>query len=892
MAPWCNRLPADSLGGLTGSRAFLQIRRLRWLMGSSTAVLLATLIPGHAQTTLPNSAVPLLLQNFPTGNPFTVGPGTTIATGAAGIAIQGNNSSNWTLNNQGTVSSDTTAMQFGSATTIVNSGTIAGGAGPAINFGNFNNSVTNTGNITSTGATAILFGSGNDTLNMNGGTINKTVVMGDGVDTFTMTAGTIQQLDQGGNLDTAIISGGRIIGAFNDGDFFTMTGGRIGLVDLRVANNIMRMSGGIIDGLVNAEQGNDQLFLSGGSIGGQLDFGNGNNTMTVTGGSIGGGILTGTGIDQLIWNGGGTIATTIDLGAGNDTAILSHLTPAILSATTLLDGNTGTDTLRFDNTVASGVARFQNWENIDLTNNTRLTLDTNLTLGDAGTLTGTLAIDHTSILYAGGGVNAVVVPFNAAQLATVTNAGAIDLTNGPAAATDTFTVSGNYIGQGGRVVLNTVLASDGALSDRLVIDRGAATGNSFLTIQNLGGPGALTTGNGILVVDTTNGGTTASGAFALASGYVAAGPYAYTLHRSSVDASNPQAWYLRSTLDCASNPGDPGCATGAAQAADYRPETSLYAAIPSMALFYGRSLLDTLHERVGDDTAFSNNPRNNYGWGRVIAQHGNHDGDPLGIYGNGPQFNYTIGAIQAGSDLIRRDTNDGGRFSAGLYGAAGMTLGDVTHADRTDAGRNRLNGYSFGGYGTYFGPSGWYVDAVAQGTYYDVYGISNVVPTLKTNGWGFAGSLETGVPIYRIAGITIEPQAQIVYQHIDLADGTDTAAIVKFSDVESLAGRLGVRFARTWALDDSATPRTITAWLRPNFWYEFYGDPKTSFTSATGLIPFLSNFTGGSVEVNAGMSAQIAAATSLYANVSYQTGIDGDNNGDVYSGKIGLKVAW
>jgi outer membrane autotransporter protein len=872
-------------------RVSLSKHRIAWLMGSTALILAAATVPATAQTALPNSNLPLLLQNFPGGNPFTVSPGVVISTGAAGIAIQGNNSSNWTLNNQGTVSSDTTAMQFDAAATIVNSGTIAGGNGPAINFGNFNNSVTNTGNITSNGATAILFGAGNDTLIMNGGTINKTVVMGDGVDTFTMTAGTIQQLDQGGNLDTATISGGRIIGAFNDGDFFTMTGGRVGSVDLRVANNVMRMSGGTIDGIVNAEQGNDQLFLSGGSIGGQLDFGNGNNTLTVTGGSIGGGIVTGNGIDNLVWNGGGTIATTINLGNGNDAATLGNLTSGILAPTTLIDGGAGTDRLTFDNTEASGVARFQNWENVNLTNTTRLTLDGNMTLGDAGTLTGTLAIDPTSTLYAGAGVNAAVQPFNAAQFVTVTNAGAIDLTNGPASTTDRFTVSGNYVGQGGRVVLNTVLASDGAPSDRLVINRGGATGNSFLTIQNLGGPGALTTGNGILVVDTTNAGTTAPGAFALASGYVAAGPYAYTLHRSSVDATNPQAWYLRSTLDCASNSGDPACASGAAQAADYRPETSLYAAIPSMALLYGRSLLDTLHERAGDDTA-SANPRSNFGWGRVIAQHGNHDGDPLGVYGNGPRFNYTIGAIQAGSDLIRKNTNDGGRLSAGFYGAAGMTLGDVTHADRTDAGRNRLNGYSIGGYATYFGPSGWYLDAVAQTTWYDISGISNVVPTLKTNGWGFAGSLETGVPVYRAGGITIEPQAQIVYQHIDLADGTDTAAIVKFSDVESLAGRLGVRFARTWALDDSPTPRTVTAWLRPNFWYEFYGDPKTSFTSATGLIPFLSNFGGSSVEINAGMSAQIASATSLYANVSYQTGIDGDNNGDVYSGKIGLKVAW
>jgi hypothetical protein len=42
------------------------------------------------------------------------------------------------------------------------------------------------------------------------------------------------------------------------------------------------------------------------------------------------------------------------------------------------------------------------------------------------------------------------------------------------------------------------------------------TGNSFLRIFNAGGPGALTTANGIQVVETTNGATTASGAFALA----------------------------------------------------------------------------------------------------------------------------------------------------------------------------------------------------------------------------------------------------------------------------------------------------------------------------------------------------------------------------------------
>ncbi|OSJ37012.1 hypothetical protein BSZ19_01415, partial [Bradyrhizobium japonicum] len=119
----------------------------------------------------------------------------------------------------------------------------------------------------------------------------------------------------------------------------------------------------------------------------------------------------------------------------------------------------------------------------------------------------------------------------------------------------------NYVGRSGTLGLNTFLGTDGSPSDRLVLDGGAATGNSFLRIRNTTGAGALTTGNGILVVDAINGATTASGAFSL-SRPVLAGPYQYTLFRSSVDAVNPQAWYLRSALDCAAHPNLRICGGG------------------------------------------------------------------------------------------------------------------------------------------------------------------------------------------------------------------------------------------------------------------------------------------------------------------------------------------
>ncbi|MGY3618842.1 autotransporter outer membrane beta-barrel domain-containing protein [Bradyrhizobium sp. USDA 10063] len=452
----------------------------------------------------------------------------------------------------------------------------------------------------------------------------------------------------------------------------------------------------------------------------------------------------------------------------------------------------------------------------------------------------------------------------------------------------------NYLGIGGVIGLNTYLGNDASPSDRLVINGGNASGNSPLSIRNTVGAGALTVANGILVVDTLNGGTTAPGTFSLA-GPVVAGPYEYTLHRSSVDASNPQAWYLRSTLDCTLDPSNPACAPGPTpEPPNFRRETSLYAAIPSMALLYGRTLLDTLHERVGDEEDLRNRPRLNDvasgAWGRVIGQHGNHDGDPLGVFGSGPKFNYDIGAFQGGQDFLRRDGANGSRDHAGLYTAIGLLTGGVSHVNRTFAGNDRLNAYSLGGYWTHFGAPGWYVDAILQGTWYDAKGISGRLPTLTTNGWGFAGSLEAGYPIKLGGGFIVEPQAQIVYQTVSLDDGNDTAASVQFRNVESLAARIGARIARTWSLDDSSQPRSITAWIRPSLWNEFRGTPRTLFSSADGPVPFQSNIGGTWFELNAGMNAQITRATSLFANVGYQVSTNADTT--TYSGKVGMRMAW
>ncbi len=750
------------------------------------------------------------------------------------------------------------------------------GGGGYLSFdilGNGSSVTTYAGGATSAGITT---GNGADQFTMSGGSIGSTVSQGDGVDGFTMSAGSVGAVDQGGGLDNFFMSGGTIVGAFNDGDFATITGGSIGSIDMNVGNNELLMTGGIVVGNVVARQNNDTFVLSGGTIGGRVDLGNGTNRITVSGTTIGNGVTTGLGTDTFIWS-GGAITGAISLGGGTDHATLRNLDSTQLANTTLVDGGAAADTLTISNSAVSGIARFVNWETVALTSASTVTLDSDLVLGDAGTGTGALTIDATSTLYAGGG-NFSITPFTSGQLVEVTSAGLVDLASGSVG--DTLSILGNFVGRDGRLRLDTQLGGDGSPSDQLIIDGGAATGSTGIVINNVGGAGAKTVADGILVIETQNGGTTSSGAFSLAAPAIA-GPYEYTLYRGAADGAAPDNWYLRSTLDCGPNSNLPVCGP------NLRSETSLYAAVPAMTLLYGRLMLDTLHERRGDEVRADESAPNAV-WGRVIGQHGDRDGSSIGVYGTGPEYDYDFWAFQGGADLYRDGSIGTSRNLAGAFFAIGNGSGDVQHVVGNDAGENSFMAYSLGGYWTHYTPENGYVDALLLGTWYDVDAKSNRIDKMTTNGAAFGASLEGGYPVFAGAGgFKVEPQAQIAFQTIDLHNGSDAAAQVHFDDVNSLAGRVGVRFAQ-----DLGPPGSFTAWVRPNVWYEFLGDPKTQFSSAAGFIPFAAELGGTTLEINTGFTADVGGGAAIYANASYLVGLSESADGNAYDGKLGLKIGW
>lgn len=515
------------------------------------------------------------------------------------------------------------------------------------------------------------------------------------------------------------------------------------------------------------------------------------------------------------------------------------------------------------------------------------------------------------------------------NVTTVLNSASLIAFAAPVSGNFGVLAAGNYTGAGGSLLLNATLAGDDSPADRLAIFGGQASGDTALTVANAGGEGDLTVDDGILLVYTLNGGTTAVSSFTLAQPVIA-GPYEYALFRGSRDGAAPDNWYLRSEYvppptppdppvpppppDPPTPPPDPPPTPPAPPpppppdptpdppspvpppVPNYRVEVSTYAALPAMGVHYGREVIGTLHERVGDERKAPHDDASRFafdgGWARVIGQSGSYEG--RGVTSNqGPHFDFDVAALQGGVDLWHQDRADGARDFVGAYIAHGRIKGDVTHFTGIRAGKDEIEASTLGAYWTHFGASGWYVDGVLQGSWYDASAVSfrAVELDIDGDGFGWGASVEFGYP-FATATWLVEPQLQVIYQAVDDENGRDVAAEVSFRDVTSLTARLGVRAARDWTLapDDHGRARGLGAWLRLNVWREFEDSATTEFSSATRTVPFRAELDGEWVELGAGMNLQLTGVSTLYANLGYQSGFDRRYN--AVEASLGLRWNW
>ncbi|TPL45654.1 autotransporter outer membrane beta-barrel domain-containing protein [Mesorhizobium sp. B2-4-4] len=859
----------------------------------------------------------------------------------------------------------------------------SGDSGGSLNDLNGDNTLTFPAGGTGQVSGNVTFGVGSDRINMQSGTITGTVDQGGGADFFTIGAGTVignvQQgsgiddfnisggqigsLNQGDGLDTFTMTDGRIVDFFDDGDHAVMTGGRIGRVNMKLDQNYFNMSGGAIDRNLVTGFDKDTIILSGGTIGGNISVSGGNDSVTITGGTVGGDVLMSFGADNFVWDGGGIIYGAVDLGADNDTAKLSNLTNSNMGGADALNGGLGTDTLSFDNVKLKGISRVQNWESIDATNDTELTLDGNLVLGDSGTGTGSLSVDAASTLY-GGGFNASIQAFTAGQLADVVNAGRIDLTNGSTGATDRLTISGNYTGLGGLLLIQTELGDDSSASDRLVLSGGTASGSTGIGVVNVGGTGAETTQDGIMVVQAVNGATSSASAFAL-DAPVAAGAFEYYLFKGGVTAGSAENWYLRSSLITPTSPaaappgigptaapepeppaaepppppsqlppvpvpsegdvnnppvdptppvqaGDPELQPPppppAAPAADpppppppvptavpdlptpaageeillYRVEVPVYSAVPPVAEHLAMTTLGTFHERRGEQSLLSNTELSPV-WGRIFGQDAK-----MGWSGTvSPSFDGTLFGFQGGFDVFGQETASGGVDRAGLFIAYATMNGDVRGQalgqNDLGVGDIDLGGTSVGGYWTRIGPGGWYLDGVVMATFFSGDATSTRDIGIDVKGTGVTASLEGGYPIALAQGWTLEPQAQLIWQHLSLDDAEDRFASVSFDLDDNVTGRLGLRLQGETTLNGTV----LQPYLKANLWHGSGGTDHVNFDTTD--ISTESRST--SFEFGGGVTAKMTDKVSLFATGDYTTNLGGDKR-RILEGNLGVSIKW
>ncbi len=436
----------------------------------------------------------------------------------------------------------------------------------------------------------------------------------------------------------------------------------------------------------------------------------------------------------------------------------------------------------------------------------------------------------------------------------------------------------NLTGQGGTINMRVSLDGSNA-SDQLVINGGQATGKTWLAFTNVGNSnlGVATSGQGIRVVDAQNGATTEEGAFAL-SRPLQAGAFNYTLNRDS-----DEDWYLRSENA-------------------YRAEVPLYASMLTQAMDYDRILAGSRSHQTGV------NGENNSVRLSIQGGHLGHDNNGGIARGATPESSGSYGLVRLEGDLLRTEVA-GMSLTTGVYGAAGHSSVDVKDDDGSRAGTVRDDAGSLGGYlNLTHTSSGLWADIVAQGTRHSMKASSDN-NDFRARGWGWLGSLETGLPFSITDNLMLEPQLQYTWQGLSLDDGQDNAGYVKFGHGSAQHVRAGFRLgshndmnfgkgtSSRDTLRDSAKHSVrelpVNWWVQPSVIRTFSsrGDMSMGTAAAGSNMTFSPSRNGTSLDLQAGLEARVRENITLGVQAGYAHSVSG-SSAEGYNGQATLNVTF
>src|SRR5690606_21051377 len=167
--------------------------------------------------------------------------------------------------------------------------------------------------------------------------------------------------------------------------------------------------------------------------------------------------------------------------------------------------------------------------------------------------------------------------------------------------------------------------------------------------------------------------------------------------------------------------------SGGAETPLVPPEAPAYSLAPALAQAMGLMQVGTFHARQGDRALLSETGAWPAGWVRIAG--GQPEiGSEQRVSGTNfqlaPRFDGDMWLVQAGVDLLARETRDSARDRFGHFYthavSSGDVYGNVVGDANVPAGAVDPASESLGAYATRIGAAGWYADAVLMSTW--IYG--------------------------------------------------------------------------------------------------------------------------------------------------------------------------
>ena len=292
----------------------------------------------------------------------------------------------------------------------------------------------------------------------------------------------------------------------------------------------------------------------------------------------------------------------------------------------------------------------------------------------------------------------------------------------------------------------------------------------------------------------------------------------------------------------------------------------------------GFTSLSTLHERRGENALDVNNKKGQ-AWARIIGQHSKDEGKE--------RFNYEtdIYGVQAGYDFNIKNSEDGNRYT-GLYFANTTASTDFYDRYRAEngiiasdkyTGKVKTKDFSLGLTTTKYYNNGFYLDLVGQLSFINNKYNSRDGVSAKQRGNALAFSVEGGKNYGLGSNWTIEPQAQLIYQYLNLKDFNDGVREVHYGNDSALRARLGFR-----------TTYKKSFYSIANVWHDFSNTTEANIGS--DVVKEKYSATWG--EIGLGVQLPITNSAYVYSDIRYERSFTSNPKHKGYRGTVGFKYTF